>query len=103
MCCSLVDSSRLDGLILWTHPGVRTSAWSIPQVRQQVCHLLREVYGFLFGGVFVEFEGKDSCNEGGVTFTPPDDGFGLGWVACGEGGFTLGRGGSWEDGGTFTF
>ena len=71
-------------------------------MRKQVRHLLRQVYCLLFGGVFLEFEGKDPCNEGGGTFTPPDDGFCLGRVTRCEGSFTLGRGGPWEDGGTFT-
>jgi hypothetical protein len=59
------------------------------------------VYGFLFGNVFLEFECKDPCNKGGVTFTPPQNGFGLGRVARGEGGFALGRGGPREEGETF--
>ena len=75
---------------------------SIPQVRKQVRHLLRQVSRLLFGGVFLEFECKDPCNEGGVTLTPPDDGFCLGRGTRCEGGFTIGRGGPWEDGGTFT-
>jgi hypothetical protein len=56
----------------------------------------------LFGDAVLEFERKDPCNEGGVTLTPPDDGFRLGGVTCCEGGFTLGRSGPWEDGGTCT-
>ena len=79
--------------------GARTavSERGIPQVREQVRHLLRQVHRLLFGDVFLEFECKDPCNKGGVTLTPPDDGFCLGRVTRCEGGFTLGRGDPWED------
>ena len=72
--------------------GARTAAseWSIPQVRKQVRRLLSQVYRLLFGDAFLEFERKYSCNEGGVTLTPPDDGF------------RLGGAGPWDDWCTFT-
>ena len=77
------------------------SEWGIPQVREQVRHLLSQVSRLRFGDAVLEFERKDPCNEGGVTLTPPDDRFRLSGVTRREGGFTLGRGGPWEDGGTF--
>jgi hypothetical protein len=79
--------------------GARTavSERGIPQVREQVRHLLSQVSRLHFGDAVLKFKRKDSCNEGGVTFTPPDDSFRLGGVTRREGGLTLGRGGPWED------
>src|SRR4029434_4879100 len=98
MCCSTADSNRADRRSFCSRraaAGERTATleWRIPQVRKQVRHLLRQVSRLLFGGVFLKFECKDPGNEGGVTLTPPDDGFCLGGGARCEGGFTLGRGG----------
>ena len=84
--------------------GERTAALArgIHQVREQVSHMLSQVYRLLFGDAILEFERKHPGNEGGVTLTPSDDGLSLGGVTRYDGGFTIGGVAPRDDWCTFT-